>query len=131
MLLPGSEPWSSRLLSETERFRFGNGAVLPSTTRWRIPIVISNEIVLLWVSSVEVSSLGLLVGRDVLDAVGGVLDFSERTLTGRVFESRPTPPTQLAAGHLALSLLPDAWPSEQKWWRLGPDGVLEINSVGL
>ena len=115
---------------ETERFRFGNGAVLPSATRWRIPIVVAGEVVLLWVYSVEVPSLGLLIGRDVLDAVGaGLLDFSERTLTCRIFESRSIPLSQLAAGHLALRLLPEvAWPAEgrEKWRRLGPDGVIEI-----
>ena len=132
-MLHTAPPWIQGLVAkapETERFRFGNGAVLPSATRWRIPISVADEIVLLWVSSVEVPSLGLLIGRDVLDAVGGLLDFANRTLTCRIFEAKPTPLSQLAAGHLALQLLPEAWPAEgrEKWRRLGPDGVIEILS---
>ena len=60
-MLHTAPPWIQGLVAkapETERFRFGNGAVLPSATRWRIPIAVADEIVLLWVSSVEVPSLG-------------------------------------------------------------------------
>ena len=98
---------------ETERFRFGNGAVLPSATRWRVPAVIAQELVLIWISAVDVPSLGLLLGRDVLDALGGVLDFADRTLLCRAFE-RTAVLTQLSAGHLALPLLPDDWPQVVK-----------------
>ena len=76
-----------------ENFKFGNGGILPSSKRWRLPAVIADNVVCLWVSAVPVSSLGLLIGRDVLDGLGGVLDFGERTLE------------QLAAGHVAPSLL--------------------------
>ncbi|CAE7780296.1 tenm3, partial [Symbiodinium necroappetens] len=84
------------------------------------------ELVLIWISAVDVPSLGLLLGRDVLDALGGVLDFADRTLLCRAFE-RTAVLTQLSAGHLALPLLPDDWPQvvKPKWRRLGTDGVLE------
>ena len=72
-------------------------------------------------------SLGLLLGRDLLDGLGGVLDFSEKTLSCQVFGSRPTALERLNAGHLALKLIPDTWPSPGKvrLRRLGPGGVLE------
>ena len=113
---------------ETENFKFGNGGVLPSATRWRIPAVIGGQLVCVWVSTVPVPSLGLLLGRDVLDGLGGVLDFSERTLMCRVLGQAPTALVQLAAGHLAVSLIPEQWPglTKDRWRRLGPDGVLEM-----
>ena len=135
------EPWIVELLREapievqalvttepeTEQFKFGNGGILPSTLRWRLPIMMAGELVLLWVSSVPVATLGLLIGRDVLDAVGGILDFSERTLSCRAFGAKTARLLQLSAGHLALPLIPESWPlvPKTRWRKLGPDGVLE------
>ncbi|CAE7399786.1 Ank3 [Symbiodinium necroappetens] len=113
---------------ETEQFKFGNGGgILPSTLRWRLPIMMAGELVLLWISAVPVATLGLLIGRDVLDAVGGILDFSERTLSCRAFGAKTARLLQLSAGHLALPLIPESWPHVPKtrWRKLGPDGVLE------
>ena len=89
--------------------------------------MMAGELVLLWVSSVSVATLGLLIGRDVLDAVGGILDFSERTLSCRAFGNKTARLLQLSAGHLALPLIPESWPHVPKtrWRKLGPDGVLE------
>ena len=37
--------------------------------RWRLPAVIGDVLVMIWVSIVPVPSLGCLLGRDVLDAL--------------------------------------------------------------
>ena len=86
---------------EKENFKFGNGGVLPSATRYRLPAVVSGNLVLIWVSSGPVSSLGLLLGRDFLDGLGGVLDFGARTLVCKLFGETPTELKRLAAGHSA------------------------------
>ncbi|OLP82867.1 hypothetical protein AK812_SmicGene36445 [Symbiodinium microadriaticum] len=112
---------------ETERFKFGNGGILPSCVRYRLPIVVAGEMLLVWVSAVPVGSLGLLLGRDFLDAVGDVLDFAERSLVCRVFNSKKAPLKRLSAGHLALPLVPESWPdlTRPRWRKLGPDNVIE------
>ena len=48
-------------------------------------MVISGELI----SAVPVPSLGLLLGRDVLDGLQGVLDFSAKTLVCKVFGEAP------------------------------------------
>ncbi|CAE7237175.1 unnamed protein product [Symbiodinium microadriaticum] len=113
---------------EKESFKFGNGGILPSLTRWRIPAMIANELVCLWVSAVPVDSLGLLLGRDVLDGLQGVLDFGRRTLWCRLFGAYHAPLERLNAGHLALRLIPRSWPADcgkVRFRKVGPDGVLE------
>ena len=57
---------------EKETFRFGNGATKASLERWRLPTMIGSTLVLFWTSVVPVSSLGLLLGRDFMDAIGAV-----------------------------------------------------------
>ena len=49
---------------EAESFKFGNGGVLTSSLRWHIPVVIGEILEGIWVSAVNVPSLGLLLGRD-------------------------------------------------------------------
>ncbi|CAE7273095.1 tenm3 [Symbiodinium sp. KB8] len=113
---------------EKESFKFGNGGILPSLSRWRIPAMIANELVCLWVSAVPVDSLGLLLGRDVLDGLQGVLDFGRRTLWCRLFGAYHAPLERLNAGHLALRLIPRSWPADcgkVRFRKVGPDGVLE------
>ena len=61
---------------EKETFRFGNGATKASLERWRLPTMIGSTLVLFWTSVVPVSSLGLLLGRDFMDAIGAVLSSS-------------------------------------------------------
>ncbi|CAK9110913.1 unnamed protein product [Durusdinium trenchii] len=126
--------WIHSLVShveEAERFKFGNGGLAPSSKRWRLPMCIEGRVLLVWVSEVPVASLGLLLGRDFLDAVGAILDFSKRTLqcvnlfadSGRTLELR-----QMAAGHFMLELLPDSWPrlGPGRWRRIGLDGIVEL-----
>ncbi|CAK9110253.1 unnamed protein product [Durusdinium trenchii] len=126
--------WIHSLVShveEAERFKFGNGGLAPSSKRWRLPMCIGGRVLLVWVSEVPVASLGLLLGRDFLDAVGAILDFSKRTLqcvnlfadSGRTLELR-----QMAAGHFMLELLPDSWPrlGPGRWRRIGLDGIVEL-----
>ena len=58
-----------------------------------------------------------------------VVTASEVTLTCRALDGSPMLLERLNAGHLALKLIPDAWPvmaKESRWRRLGPDGVLEF-----
>ena len=117
-----------KTVEEQENFKFGNGGNLPSMTRYRVPAVISGHLVGIWISCVPVSSLGLLLGRDLLDGLGGVLDFSQRTLTCKLFANRPPVALErLAAGHLSLALIPEQWPAvtQGRWRKLGADGVLE------
>ncbi|CAE7402794.1 dnaJ, partial [Symbiodinium sp. KB8] len=95
-------------------FKFGNGGILPSAVRWRIPAMIGNHLVCIWVSAVPVQSLGLLLGRDALDGLGGVLDFGRKSLSCRLFDELAVPLERLSAGHLPLKLIPDAWPSSVK-----------------
>ncbi|CAE7503333.1 RE2, partial [Symbiodinium sp. CCMP2456] len=117
-------------VEERESFKFGNGATLPSGVRYRLPAVIAGNLVGIWVSCVPVASLGLLLGRDLLDGLGGVLDFGQKTLRCKLFAGRPPVPLErLMAGHLALGLIPDVWPTvtRGRWRKLGPGGVLECN----
>ena len=55
------------------------------------------KLVCSWVSSVPVDCLGLLLGREVLDGLGDVLDFGERSLTCKVLAPQPSP-TRLWCG---------------------------------
>ena len=66
-----------KAVPEAEVFRFGNGGTKTSTLRYRLPMVVGSSLLLVWVSVVAVPSLGLLLGRDFLDAVGAVLSFSQ------------------------------------------------------
>ncbi|CAK9053659.1 unnamed protein product [Durusdinium trenchii] len=113
---------------ENETFRFGNGGTQQSFQRWRLPTMIGGEVVCFWTSVVQVPSLGLLLGRDFLEAVGAVMNFGRKSLRCELLDDNSIKLSQLAAGHYALGLLPSAWPSlePQRWRRLGLDGVIEI-----
>ena len=113
---------------EHETFRFGNGGTQVSNERWRLPTVVGGGIICFWTSVVPVASLGLLLGRDFLEAVGAVMDFSRRALRCDHLDGIETPLNQLAAGHYALRLLPDRWRGlgAQKWRRFGLDGIVEV-----
>ena len=65
---------------EDEMFRFGNGGSKRSQERWRLPAMIGGDVILFWTSVVQVPSLGLLLGRDFMDALGAVLSFAKRAL---------------------------------------------------
>ena len=115
-------------MDETETFRFGNGGTQQSKQRWRLPIMVGQTLVCIWVSVVEVPSLGLLLGRDFLDSIGGVLSFARKLLRADHLDGSLIRLRQLVAGHFALQLLPRRWPlpGPQGWKKLGVDGVLEL-----
>ena len=115
---------------EQENFRFGNGGLVTSSRRWRVPALVSGKLILIWISVVPVGTLGCLLGRDFLDAVGGVLDFAAKTLQC-TFLSAEVPPqrlNQMSAGHFILPLIPKGWPRpiSGRWRKCGLDGIIEL-----
>ncbi|CAE7229821.1 pol [Symbiodinium sp. CCMP2592] len=86
---------------ENETFKFGNDGTKASLERHRLPITVGDSVVCVWTSVVEVRSLGLLLGRDFLEAIGG---------------------------HFYLELLPKTFSEDlgRRWTRQGADGVLEV-----
>ena len=64
---------------EQERFKFGNGGKLPSDRRWRLPASVGGAQVFFHTSVVDSPTLGLLLGKDFLTAVGANLNFGEST----------------------------------------------------
>ena len=117
---------------EHEVFRFGNGGTQVSQERWRLPTVVGGTLIVFWTSVVQVPSLGLLLGRDFLDAVGAVLNFARRALRCDHLDSSIIQLRQLTAGHFMLPLIPDVWkrPEALKWRRIGQDGIVEIQVSG-
>lgn len=113
---------------EQEVFKFGDGGTQRSTVRYRLPMVVGDDLVLTWVSIIPVGSLGLLLGRDWLDAVGCVLSFSKKVMRADHLSGKHIPLRQLTAGHFALHLIPPEWPSPgaQRWRRVGLDGVVAL-----
>ena len=113
---------------EKETFRFGNGGTQVSLQRWRLPTVIGGVVLCFWTSVVQVPSLGLLLGRDFLEAVGGVMSFTRKVLTCDLLDGHPIRLSQLAAGHYSVGLIPERWPGldTQRWRRLGLDGIVEV-----
>ncbi|CAE7641422.1 RE2 [Symbiodinium sp. CCMP2456] len=76
-----------RTVTEKEAFKFGNGGVTPSYERWRLPGILCGRLFAFWVSIVPVPSLGLVMGRDWMEAVGAVIDFERKVLEcRRLFE---------------------------------------------
>ena len=119
--------------AESENFRFGNNGVVPSLQRWRLPAMLGETLVMFWVSMVPISTLGCLIGRDLLESVGAVLDFSKRTLSCAHIDTGILQLRQMLAGHFLIDLLPSSaqlWgaPTQKsgKWRRCGQDGVVEI-----
>ena len=123
--------WISELIEsvdETERFKFGNGGVVASEKRWRLPCCVGGRVLLLWVSVVPVASLGCLLGRDFLDAVGAILDFANRSLECTFLQSDPQRLKQMSAGHFMLPLIPETWPRLDvgSWRKCGLDNIIEL-----
>ena len=115
-------------VDEHEVFRFGNGGTQVSHDRWKLPALIDGTLVCFWTSLVPVPSLGLLLGRDFLDALGTVMHFSQRKVRFELIGPRQLPLRQLAAGHFMLPLQPSSgvWPrpdAQCKWRKLGSDGI--------
>ncbi len=118
-------------VNEHEVFRFGNGGTQVSHDRWRLPAVIDGTLICFWTSLVAVPSLGLLLGRDFMDALGTVMHFSKRVVRFEMVGPQQLPLRQLAAGHFMLPLQPAdlRWPSakpQMRWRKLGVDGVVEL-----
>ena len=113
---------------EHEVFRFGNGGTQVSSERWRLPMCVGGELISFWTSVVQVPSLGLLLGRDFLEAVGAEMSFPRRSLVCAHLTGIPIKLKQLMAGHFLLELLPPSWPGvgSQRWKKLGIDGVIEV-----
>ena len=101
---------------------------MPSGKRWRLPCSIGGCIVLVWVSLVPVTSLGCLLGRDFLDAVGAVLNFGQRTLDCTFLGTGTQRLQQMAAGHFTLQMIPEQWtrPAPGRWRKCGQDGIVEL-----
>ncbi|CAK9032022.1 Integrase catalytic domain-containing protein [Durusdinium trenchii] len=89
---------------------------------------LDGSIICFWTSLVPVPSLGLLLGRDFLEAIGADMHFAHRTLRCEHLTGKPISLKQLAAGHFLLPLVPATWSGvgPQRWKRLGVDGVLEL-----
>ena len=109
-------------VSEREAFKFGNSGVTPSYERWRLPGVLCGRLFAFWVSIVPVPSLGLLMGRDWMEAVGAVIDFERKFLECR----------RLFEGCFDLFQLRDtdhaSWGLHYKGFRrCGLDGVVELS----
>ena len=118
-------------VEEKEVFRFGNGGTQISHERWKLPAVIDGTLVCFWTSLVPVPSLGLLLGRDFLDALGTVMHFSKRLVRFEKIGQQCIPLRQLTAGHFMLPLPPEDgdWPgatAQNRWRKLGVDGVVEL-----
>ncbi|CAK9100240.1 unnamed protein product [Durusdinium trenchii] len=94
---------------EHEVFRFGDGGTQVSSTRWRIPVMLGDTVLCVWVSEVPVPSLGLLLGRDFLESVGANMSFANRVIQFEYLKCHALPLKQLAAGHYMLRLLPSHW----------------------
>ncbi|OLP96995.1 Major facilitator superfamily domain-containing protein 6 [Symbiodinium microadriaticum] len=114
--------------AERETFKFGNDGTKPSYERKRLPMLVGDSLILVWTSVVEVGALGLLLGRDFLEAIGGVISFTRRALRADHLDGRRVPLKQLAAGHLYLDMFPalSLEISEKRWKRQGVDGVIEV-----
>ena len=90
--------------------------------------MVGQTLICIWVSVVEVPSLGLLLGRDFLDGIEAVLSFARKLLRADHLCGSLIRLRQLMAGHFALQLIPSKWPrpGSEKWGMLGADGVLEV-----
>ena len=121
-----------RTVQENESFRFGNGGVTPSFERWRLPAILNDVLFLFWVSIVPVASLGLLLGRDCLEAIGAVIDFEAKSLQCRRLFDGAVKLAQMKAGHFMVPFLPDEGSSswgeltKGRFRKIGLDGVVEL-----
>jgi len=113
---------------EKEVFRFGNGGCKTSFKRYRVPMMIGDVLLCVWVSVVDVPSLGLLLGRDFLDSIGAVVSFARKMMRAGLLNTPMVKLRQIAASRFALRLAPSTWtsPGAHHWRRVGQDGVVEI-----
>eukprot|EP00438_Fugacium_kawagutii_P022912 Skav224174 [mRNA] locus=scaffold2007:411362:424288:+ [translate_table: standard] len=131
-------PWIADLVDEQvakDHFRFGNGGTLVSQRRVRLPVTLVGTTVLLWVSAIPCRSLGCLIGKDVLESLGAMLDVVNKKLQLQYLSERWVNLFRMKAGHFAVSLLPNnnkSWPklSSQSWHAVGVGGVCEVQTEG-
>ena len=90
--------------SERETFKFGNDGTKVSFQREKLPMMVGGTLVFVWTSVVEVKTLGLLLGRDFLEAIGGVISFTRRALRADHLDGKRIPLRQLVAGHFYLNI---------------------------
>ena len=116
-------------------FRFGNGGILESQKRIRLPIVVKNQVVLLWLAAIPCGSLGCLLGKDFLESLGATLNFSSKKLQLKYLTEEWTPLSKMKAGHFSLNLLPKpltSWPTlgPLAWHVVGVGGCCEVQCEG-
>ena len=118
-----------------ESFRFGNGGVLRSSRRIRLPMIIGSAVVCVWLSIIPCGFLGCLLGKDFLEAMGALVNFVSNRMTLQLLPDKPVLRLgQMKAGHASLNPLPTKlsdWPplGGQKWCRLGRAGICEVQSL--
>ena len=116
-------------------FRFGNGGVLESLRRLRIPVLVQNQVVLLWLAEIPCASLGCLLGKDFLESLGATLDFPSKKVQLRYVSDGWIPLSKMRAGHFSMNLLPKpltSWPTltSQSWHVVGVGGCCEVQCEG-
>ena len=96
-------------------------------------MIVGDSLVLVWTSVVEVESLGLLLGRDFLEAIGGVMSFTRRAIRADHLDGKRIPLRQLAAGHFYLDIFPGKAidVGQGRWTRQGQDGFLKCKCLML
>ena len=131
--------WIRRLVTkvnETERFRFGNGGTLVSAIRHRIPVVLMNKVVLVWINEIPCDSLGCLLGKDFMESLGSIVDFLNKRMMLQLLDDQQWLSLhRMKAGHFSVNLLPkmlEKWPSlsSEEWVRTGVGGVCEVQTKG-
>ena len=90
---------------EVEFFRFGNGGRLKSTRRCRLPISLGGHPLYIRVSVVSCSSLGALLGKDFIKALGFVIDFQNDAFSCPRLGMKNISLQEMAAGHYVLPSL--------------------------
>ena len=136
--LQKAPPWIYDLVAEREtvdHFRFGNGGTLQSGRRVRLPVCLAGQVVLLWISAIPCNSLGCLLGKDLLESLGAMMDVAGKKLQLRFLSDEWLTLQRMRAGHSSLTLLPrdmSNWPqlSEMSWHAVGLGGVVEVQCEG-
>ena len=121
--------------NEQDHFRFGNGGVLKSSRRVCLPIPIQNQLVRVWICEIPCASLGCLLGKDFLESLGAILDFTGKKMLLKHVSDRWIPLSRMQAGHFSLSCIPRelcSWPhvSDLPWHAVGVDGVCLVQAEG-
>ena len=117
----------------SDQFRFGNGGTLRSTRRIRLPAVIGGQVVLFWFCEIPCDTLGCLIGKDVLESLGGMIDFVGQKLMFQFLSQTWISLQRMKVGHFSLALLPPSgggWarPTGLRWRVIGVGGCCEVQS---